>query len=113
MLSGDVNLNPGPQVNVQQQNKWDIFKKRGLHFLHLNINSLLPKIEDLRSIAKLTHAAIIGISETKLDKTVFDSEVLIEGYDLIRKDRNRNGRGVACYVRNDLCYNSKKFFQMT
>ena len=42
LLSGDVNLNPGPQNNVQQQNLWDNFSKRGLHLIHLNINSLLP-----------------------------------------------------------------------
>ena len=68
-----------------------MFRKRGLHFIHLNINSLLLKIDELRSIAKTTRAAIIGISESKLDKTVFNSEVAIEGYDLIRKDRNRHG----------------------
>ena len=63
LLSGDVNLNPGPQNNVQQQNLWENFSKRGLHLIHLNINSLLPKIEELRSIAKSTNAAGIGISE--------------------------------------------------
>ena len=111
LLSGDVNLNPGPQNNVQQQNAWDNFSKRGLHLIHLNINSLLPKIEELRSIAKSTNAAVIGISESKLDKTIFNAEISIEGYDIIRKDRNRNGGGVACYVRNDICYNSKQVLQ--
>ena len=111
LLSGDVNLNPGPQNNSQQENKWENFRKRGLHFIHLNVNSILPKIEELRSIAQNTKAAVIGISESKLDKTVFDSEVAIEGYDLLRKDRNRHGGGVACYVRNDICYNPKKILQ--
>ena len=111
LLSGDVNLNPGPQNNAQQQNLWDNFSKRGLHLIHLNINSLLPKIEELRSIAKSTNAAVIGISESKLDKTIFNAEISIEGYDIIRKDRNRSGGGVACYVRNDICYNSKQILQ--
>ena len=111
LLSGDVNLNPGPQNHVQQQNLWDNFSKRGLHLIHLNINSLLPKIEELRSIAKLTNAAVIGISESKLDKTIFNAEISIEGYDIIRKDRNRNDGGVACYVQNDICYNSKQILQ--
>ena len=68
LLSGDVNLKPDPQNNVQQQNLWANFSKRGLHLIHLNINSLLPKIEELRSIAKSTNAAVIGISESKLDQ---------------------------------------------
>ena len=64
LLSGDIHLNPGPT-------KISIFKKRGLHFVHLNINSLPSKIEELRQIAKDTNSAVIGLSETKLDKTIF------------------------------------------
>ena len=84
-----------------------VFKKRGLHFVHLNINSLPSKIEELRQIAKNTISAVIGLSETKLDKTIFDSEVSIPNYSLIRKDRNRKGGGVACYIRSDICFNSQ------
>ena len=44
LLSGDISLNPEPFHNLQpfDQNEWNIFKHRGLHLLHLNINSLLP-----------------------------------------------------------------------
>lgn len=28
-------------------------------------------------------------------------------YSIIRHDRNRKGRGFACYFRNDLCFNTK------
>ena len=34
-----------------------------------------------------------------------DSELNIEGYDLIRSDRNRHGGGVACYIKKDRHYN--------
>ena len=105
LLSGDINLNPGP---TQISRSWSIFKKRGLHFIvHLNINSLPYKIEELRQIAKDTNSVVIGLSETKLDKTIFDSEVSISNYSLIRKDRNRKGGGVACYIRCDICFNSQ------
>ena len=112
LLSGDVNVNPGPVHRVQDEieNKYEIFNKRGLHFLHINVNSLLPKIEEMRLIAKLSKATVIGISESKLDNTVPDSEVSIEGYNLLRYDRNRHGGGVACYVRNDICYSTKCIF---
>ena len=28
-----------------------------------------------------------------------------------KKDRNRHGGGVACFIRSDICYNSKKILQ--
>ena len=37
------------------------FKRRGMHFIHININSLLPKIDEVHYIAKMSSAAIIGI----------------------------------------------------
>ena len=71
LLSGDISLNPGPSHMNQTSgnNKWDVFKARGLHFSHININSLLPKIVELRRIACLSNAAVIGISESKLDNS--------------------------------------------
>ena len=33
----------------------------------------------------------------------------MENYDLICSDTNRHGGGVACFIRNDLCYNAKSF----
>ena len=65
LLSGDISLNPGPShINqTSDNNEWDVFKARGLHFIHININSLLPKIEELRRIACQSKEAIIGISE--------------------------------------------------
>ena len=50
LLSGDINLNPGP---TQISKTWSVFKKRGLHFVHLNINSLPYKIEDLDKSPKI------------------------------------------------------------
>ena len=54
-----------------------------MHFLHLNMNSILPKIYDMRYIAKVANATVTGLSETKVDNTVFSSELEIEGYDLV------------------------------
>ena len=49
LLSGDINPNPGPQT-LQPDNIWTPFKKSGLHFIHININSLIPKIDEIRSL---------------------------------------------------------------
>ena len=106
LLSGNIDLNPGP---TQISETWSVFKKRGLHFVHLNKNSLPSKIEELRQIAKITNSAVIGLSEIKLDKTIFDSEISIPNYSLIKKDRNRKDGGVACYIRSDICVNSPNY----
>ena len=95
---------------VLSKDKWNIFNKRGLHMIHLNINSVLSKIEELRVVARKSKAAVIGVTESKLDATVLDGEVNIDGYEVIRSDRNRHGGGVACYVRNDISFNVRSDF---
>ena len=111
LLSGDIGLNSG-LINGSQQHKydqWPVFKKRGLHFVLVTINSLLSKIDEHWYIAKLSEAAVIGISELILDDSVLSSEIQIENYDLIRSDRNIYSGDVACFIRNDLSYNTRSF----
>ena len=107
ILSGDIELNPGP-VDWKKTKKEDfeVFNNKGLHFMHLNINGLLNKIDELRYIARSSNAAVIGITETKLGNTIHDSEVTVDGYNIVWNDRNRNGGGVACYIRNNICFNN-------
>ena len=74
ILSGDIKLNPGPVTRHQINDpKFEAFNNKGLHFIHLNINSLLPKIDELCKIGKCSNAAVIGMTETKLDNTVYNS----------------------------------------
>ena len=77
LLSGDISLNPGPvQISLAVTgNIWERLNKTGLHFLHININSLLPKTDELKCIANKTKATIMGISESKLDHTLPDLKV--------------------------------------
>ena len=89
---------------------WKAFNKRGLHLIHLNINSLLSKIDELREIARKTRATVIGITESKLDGSVLDGEINIDGYELVRSDRNRHGGGVACCIRSDISFNVRGDF---
>ena len=42
-----------------------------------------------------------------MDNTAYDSEATIDGYSIARNDRNRNGEGVACYIRSYICYSRK------
>ena len=59
LLSGDISLNPGPVYNNQSlhSNEWNVFRSKGIHLIHLNVNSLLPEIDEIRYIAKRTKAA--------------------------------------------------------
>ena len=67
LLSGDISLNLGPTQNNYLKENFKIYRNRGLHFIHLNINSLLPKIDEPREIVKILNQTVIGITEMKLD----------------------------------------------
>ena len=53
---------------------------------------------------------MIGITESKLDETVLDGEINIDGYELLQSDQNKHGGGVACYVRSDVSFNVRGNF---
>ena len=50
---------------------------------------------------------MIGINEIKLDGTIFDAEIYIEGYSIVRCDRDRKGGGAACYINHDIGFSTK------
>lgn len=55
------------------------FASKGLHFIHCNARSLLPKISELQSIITRTKTAVMCITETWLDESMTNSEVQIDG----------------------------------
>ena len=101
LLSGDTNLNPGrvqisPVMNI---NICEPLNKKGLHFLYISINSLFPKSDELKYVANKTKANIIAITESKRDHNVPELEDNLN--DILQCDRNRNGSGVAIYMRKE------------
>ena len=70
--------------------------------MSLNIFSLLPHIDELRILAADERPHVIGINETKIDSAIDDSHIAIDEYDVIRKDRNSVGGGVALYVHKSV-----------
>ena len=110
LVSGDVNLNADPsQYLPDNDDKFEPFHECGLHLLHINVNSLLSKIDELRDVVGHTKPAILGITESKLDSSASDQEVDVSGYSILRSDRNRYGGDVACYVRADPCFIGEMF----
>ena len=57
----------------------------------LNINSLTKHIDELRIVLSNQCVDILAINETKLDVSICDNEVTVEGYNIIRRDRLTNG----------------------
>ena len=59
LLSGDINLKPGPPHNFQIDSlSCNVFDKKRLLFLHTNVTSFSPKNEELRFIAKNSEATV-------------------------------------------------------
>ena len=77
---------------------------RGFKIDHLNIRSLVKNIDQLRIYLSNQKYNILSINKTMLDSTISNYEINISGYDIVRKDRNRNGGGVALYIRNVIDY---------
>ena len=81
LLSGDINLNPAPKSNNISQSFWKpFFEIKGLEFSHVNVTNIIPKLDQLKTIARYKKAAIIGITESKIDNSRFVSEVEIPYY---------------------------------
>ena len=95
---------PRRQTNNPSYRKLKCFK-----IGHLNIASLFKHIEALRIFMQNQTFDVLSINETRLDNTISNDEVKITGYDLIRKDRNRNGGGVAIYVRRTIPYTDRNY----
>ena len=47
LLSGDISLNSGSIKKMLKEN-WKVFKSRDVHVMHLNMNNLLPKIDEIK-----------------------------------------------------------------
>ena len=79
-------------------------KMSGFKIASLNICSLTYHHDELCVFMEDKTIDILGLNETKLDKTIPDSQVDIEGYNILCHDRNRSGGGVALYIRQSLNY---------
>ena len=75
----------------------------GFKLASLNVTSLLKHIDELRILLANNMIDVLAINETRLDFTVSDREIHIDGYEIVRRDRATNGRfggGVCFYIRN-------------
>ena len=118
-LDGNIlihELDPETITNIQYNtvrpsdltdDHFDCFKRKWLHFIHINARSLYPKLSELDIIAKKSRAAVIGVTESWLNESHTDESVKIEGYTLIRNDRQSHAGRVCAHIREDISYNRR------
>ena len=69
---------------------------------HLNVNSLGPKINEIKELQRECKLDVLVLSETKLDGS-YKQEILdIDGYCCLRKDKRSNSGGLLAYVSKDI-----------
>ena len=66
--------------------------------MHLNINSIQNKFEDLTILNRSLKAQILVISQTKIDRSYPDSQFKLQGYNMFRKDGAKGGGGLRVYI---------------
>ena len=66
----------------------------------LNINGLNAKVDELKGIVSEKGIHIMGINETQISLSLPDNIISIDGYSIIRKNRNESGGGVAIYIHS-------------
>lgn len=76
----------------------------GFKIASINLASLYKNIDQLRFYMLPKTVDILAINETRLDSSIQNGEASIPGYTHERKDRNRNGGGVALCIRDSINY---------
>ena len=69
-----------------------------LTIAHLNVWSLLPKIDEVRNILSQYRYDIFAISESWLHDCILDSEIEIRGYNITEEIDLILNEGVSVYV---------------
>ena len=90
-------------------------KGPGISVAHINIRGLVKNLSEVKILLQYTQIDLLALTETHLTDRIDDSEVCIDGYEIIRRDRkNRQGGSCAMYYKNYLDtlelrkYNSNK-----
>ena len=78
--------------------------KEVLRWPFLSIVTLPSKIDEIRHSVHSKNIDLIAFNETRLDLSISDGLIHLDGYEVVRKDRSRNGGGVCIYLRSSINY---------
>ena len=96
-------MNPGPTGSFY--NTGDLPKLLGFKIAHLNVQSILNKMDHVRLLRSNKKLDIFTFSETRQNPSRKDSEVNIPGYTLTRNDRSgKRGGGANFPFVNGRCH---------
>ena len=92
----------------------ELFSQKGFSIFHLNIRSLTPKLDQLRSTFENRKIDIFTISETWLHKGICSNILSIPGYSFARYDREtlthehmvKRGGGLGIYYDHSLLHDA-------
>ena len=105
MNTNDVyDVSPQHSIRTFSRLRNLLTRHSGLKIGCLNIRGLLNKIDEMRTIVTECNFDVMGICETFLDDTIADNEICIEGYTIVKKNRNRHGGGVILYIKEGIQY---------
>jgi hypothetical protein len=69
---------------------------------HLNVNSLSSKISEIKELQNMCRIDVLVLSETKLDGSIKQQMLEIDGYSCVRQDKRSNSGGLLMYISDDI-----------
>ncbi|BHF81444.1 hypothetical protein SprV_0702457400 [Sparganum proliferum] len=83
-------------------------KSLKLTFYYTNVQSILPKLDELKIHICDLSPDVVSLTESWLSENVDDRELMLPGFQLFRRDRReRQGGGVVTYVKHGLLVSEK------
>jgi hypothetical protein len=77
---------------------------RGVHFAHVNAQSLYSHLQYFKDIFLPHNLHVIAVSESWLKSCITDDPIDLPGYKAVRQDRATRGGGIIIYIRDDIKY---------
>ncbi|UYV68682.1 hypothetical protein LAZ67_6000429 [Cordylochernes scorpioides] len=101
-MRSDVDLHAASPVAQNKQGRVQDLASKQLRILQCNINGLCStatkiKLEEIMEIAEKQKIQIIALQETKLNEKY---NLKYKNYNILRKDRNKEGGGLAFLIKN-------------
>ncbi|BHF79034.1 hypothetical protein SprV_0602215100 [Sparganum proliferum] len=79
-----------------------------LTFFYTNVQSILPKFDELKIHICALSIDVVSLTESWLSENVDDRELMLPGFQLFQRDRReRQGGGVVTYVKHGLLVSEK------
>ena len=78
----------------------------------LNIFSLMSHLDELQVFISDNKPHIIGITETKIDSTIQNSDIEIDNYVIERDGRDKHSGDVAVYIHKSISYRLGKIYKI-